>query len=341
MNIQHISLKDYTSLHIGGESDMVTVASEVALGEVCDYAKVNNLRIHILGEGTNTVFSNTLPDLLIVKMEMKGQSIVISNQSTEKTEADEVLLTVGAGETWDDVVKFSVDANLWGIENLSGVPGTVGASPVQNIGAYGVDLKDIFVSLRAYDITTMEFISFSNDACQFGYRDSLFKREKGRYIITEVTMKLSKTKNPKLTYKPLDTLTSKQDLMPNDVRELVLRTRAEKLPDYKTYPNAGSFFKNPIVTRSQAYAMRAKWCDMPIHDVEGGYKVPSAWLIEHVTQMKGVTMGNVGTWPAQPLVIVNYGDATYEELDAFATLITEKVSEATDIHLEREVNFIG
>jgi UDP-N-acetylmuramate dehydrogenase len=333
MHISRVSLKDYTSLHIGGEADMVLVDSDETLVEACVYADTHKLRIHVLGGGTNTVFKETISDLLVLKMEMKKIAI--------EENGNDVLLTVGAGERWDDIVQYTVDKGWWGLENLSHVPGNVGAAPIQNIGAYGAELKDVFVSLRAYDFTERNFVTLMNVDCEFGYRDSLFKRNPGRYIITEITVKLSKTPNPRLTYKPLDTLVGKQNLTLADIRALVIETRAKKLPDYKKYPNAGSFFKNPIVARAKAFAIRGKFGEIPIHEVAGGYKIPSAWLIEHLTQLKGVRKGNVGTWPAQPLVIVNYGEADFEELDAFANLIKDTVAEASGVLLEREVNFIG
>lgn len=333
MEIQKVSLKDYTSLRIGGEANMITIANEENLSDAIKYAKENGLKIYILGDGTNTVFGDNLEKFLILKIEIK-------NITVEEKDND-VFITAGAGEKWDDVVKLSVDKNLWGIENMSLIPGTIGASPVQNIGAYGVELKDVLVSVRVYDTEKNIFSELLNSDCYFGYRDSLFKHETGRYIIVSVTIKLSKTPKPILSYKPLDTLLNKENLTPSDVRELVVSVRAEKLPDYKTYPNAGSFFKNPIVSKIEAEIVKSKHKEAPLIEQGDNFKIPAAWLIEHVANMKGVRFGGVGTWPNQPLVIINYGNATIDDLNFFTNEIKKRIRDDVGVELIQEVNIIS
>ena len=343
MHINTVTLKDHNSLHVGGVGKMIVVTSLRELTEGVMYAKREGLRIHILGGGTNTFFGETLDNLLVIKLDIRGISL--------EENSDSVMVTAYGGEEWDDVVRLAVEKNLWGIENLSYIPGTVGACPVQNIGAYGVELKDVFVSLAALDLTTLDVVEMTLDACHFGYRDSLFKHNKGAYAIISVTMKLSKLANPVLEYKPLDMLKGKDPTSPEgfvgkgnlqiqDIRDLVIATRKAKLPDYREYPNTGSFFKNPVVDGAQAESLRTQYPDIKLIDHSDGYKIPAAWLIEHVGEFKGVRVGDVGTWPNQPLVLVNYGSAKAEDILSFSEEIITKIKEKTGITLEREVNFV-
>ncbi len=332
MEIKSVSLKNYSSLNVGGEGRAVSVTNTASLVEVLMYAKKEEKVLYFLGTGTNTYFGDDLENFLFIKMDIKGISFEEQN--------DEVFITAYAGEVWDDVVRFSVEKNLWGIENLSLIPGTIGAAPVQNIGAYGVELKDVFVSLSAIDTTTLDMVEMDASACDFGYRDSFFKKEKGRYIIISVTIKLSKKRYPQLAYKPLDSLIGKEASL-QSIRDLVAHTRTAKLPDWYEHANAGSFFKNPTISASLFLELQKMYPEIPRIEFEGGYKIPAAWLIEHVAQMKGVRRGDVGTWLTQPLVLVNYGDATANDIDSFATEIKEKIHQKTGILLEQEVNRVG
>ena len=333
IDLRPTSLAMYSSLRIGGEGLVVEVTKLAELIEAVMYARKEGLRVHIIGEGTNSFFGENLKEFLFVVMKSKGVGL--------EDIGDTVLVTAQGGELFDDVVQFTVSQNLWGLENLSYIPGTVGAAPVQNIGAYGVELKDVLVSVSALDMKTLNVVEVSCEACHFGYRDSLFKRNGGRYCIVAVTLRLSKTSQPALTYKPLDTLLEKEDLTPRDVRELVVITRKSKLPDYHEYPNTGSFFKNPVVTEEQGKALSEQYPTIPLIEVVEGYKIPAAWLIEHIAEAKGERMGNVGTWPQQPLVIVNYGQATTSDLLTFSGSIIDRIKEKTGIEMEREVNFVG
>lgn len=333
MNLQTVSLKNYSSLHVGGDASMVLVRDEKELLEAFSYAEEKNMRVHILGEGTNTFFGDVLDDLLVIKMEMKG---IVSKPST----SDHQLATISAGEIWDDLVRYAVDRNLWGIENLSYIPGTVGAAPVQNIGAYGVELQDVFVQVRAYDMQTKIFTDLNKEECHFTYRDSIFKRSPGRYAIVSITLELSTLPQPKLTYAPLDILQEKKDVSLQDIRDAVIAIRTAKLPDYKQYPNVGSFFKNPTIQKVHFETLQSKYPTITAHETPGGYKVSAAWLIDHCAGLKGQRVGNMGTWPTQPLVLVNYGNATHQEVMEFSDLIIQKVYETTAVKLEREVNNI-
>ncbi len=343
MEIKRVSLRDYTSLRIGGGADLVVVTSQGEMIEALRYAKREAKRVHILGGGTNSYFNEHIENLFVIKNEIKGIEVKILDSQTvrESDSESEVLVTCGAGEVWDDVVVYSVEHGLWGIENLSYIPGSVGAAPVQNIGAYGTELKDVFVSLTAIDTETLETVEVTNKMCQFGYRDSLFKHSPGKYVICNVTLALSTTPKSILTYKPLDTLAGADDITLHKIRDVVIATRKAKLPDWVQHPNAGSFFKNPIISKVVLDSVLAKYQDLPFHEVDGGYKVPAAWLIEHVAKMKGVRMDDVGTWPTQPLVIVNFGQGDAKEVNDLAYKIIEKVKENTGILLEKEVNFIA
>lgn len=333
MEILTASLKNYSSLRVGGEGKIVEVTSTIELVNALMYAKKEGLQVHVIGEGTNTFFGNSLEHFLFIRNKIKGISLEL--------QATDYKLQAASGETWDDIVKLAVEKGLWGIENLSYIPGTVGAAPVQNIGAYGAELADVFVSLQAIDRETYDLVEITNEACNFGYRDSIFKQKNNTYVIVSVTLHLSTQPRSVLSYKPLDTLLGKENLQPSDVRELVIATRTAKLPDYKAYPNAGSFFKNPVVTKEQGETLRTTYQDIPLIEAGEWYKIPAAWLIEHVAQMKGVRIGNVGTWPSQPLVIVNYGEADAEEIMAFSDDIMRKIKDITGIELEREVNYIS
>jgi UDP-N-acetylmuramate dehydrogenase len=333
LDIKTISLKDHSSLRVGGEGKCVEIQTTEGLKEAVMYAKAEGLSPHILGGGTNSYFGEDLSHFLFIKLPSGG----IEYQE----EGDDVFVKVGANVVWDDLVEECVEKGLWGIENLSYIPGTVSAAPVQNIGAYGMELKESFVSLLAFDMETQETKTLDRESCRFGYRDSLFKYEKEKYIILCITLKLSKIPHPILSYKPLDALRDKEGVTLQMIRDTVIDIRTKKLPNYKEHPNAGSFFKNPIIDLETSEYVKSLYPNIPLIQVMEGFKVPAAWLIEHVAEMKGVRQGDVGTWPAQPLVIVNFGSAIADDVDAFAKALQTKINEKTSIVLEQEVNRVG
>lgn len=328
-----IPLHTLSSFHSGGVGEVVFVTNQKELVDVLEEAKNTGKKVHVLGEGTNSIFGENLSAYLFLKIEMKGVIL-------EESGIDECKVTACAGENWDDVVKKCVEEGLWGIENLSYIPGSVGASPVQNIGAYGTELKDSLLEVFAYDTHDKVWLTLSKTMCEFGYRDSLFKKQPGRFIVVSITLLLSKTLRPVLTYKPLTELAREENLTLETIRNAVIAIRKEKLPDYNLYPNCGSFFKNPVVSQEKLLWLQEQFSAIPHFEFEGQYKVPSAWLIEHVANMKGEKRNNLGTWPKQPLVIVNYGEATLQELEIFAEDIIQKVLTKTGITLEKEVNYI-
>lgn len=332
MDFERVKLADFCSFKLGGVADLFRVKSEEDLMSVAKHAITEHLRLFVLGEGTNTFFADELDNnLLILKMEMKG--------ITFNDMGDFVFVKVKAGEFWDSFVHESVENNLWGIENLSYIPGTIGAAPVQNIGAYGVEIKDVLEEVRVYDLKEEKFKVLNNSECEFAYRDSIFKKEVGRYIICEITFKLSKTRNPVLTYKPLDLL-NKESVSVGEIRNEVIRIRKEKLPDYKEYPNVGSFFKNVLVTKEKFVELKNKYPNVSSF-LDGEFiKVPTAWLIDNVAKMKGVRYGDVGTWPTQPLVLVNYGTDKVKEVINFEEEMRKKIFDEVGITIEREVNLV-
>jgi UDP-N-acetylmuramate dehydrogenase len=332
MKRERVAMKERSSFRTGGMGEIVIVEDMKEIQEVVEEAAASGRRLHILGEGTNTIFGEDLVMYLFVKISILGISTEYSG--------DDMLLTAHAGENWDNIVEYAVENNLSGIENLSYIPGSVGAAPVQNIGAYGMELKDSLESVYVFDTETMQYITLTKNECMFGYRDSIFKKNPRRYIIISITLRMKKTFDPVLTYKPLDALVGKEGVTLSMVRDEVIRIRTEKLPNYHEHPNCGSFFKNQVISLSKGDELRMHFPDIPLHRQGDGYKVPTAWLIEHVAEMKGVERGGIGTWPKQPLVLVNYGNASLHDVELFAEEILSKVKQGTGITIEREVNFV-
>jgi UDP-N-acetylmuramate dehydrogenase len=254
----------------------------------------------------------------------------------------EVILKVGSGIVWDDLVDYCVKKNWGGIENLSNIPGCVGAAPVQNIGAYGVEAKDSILEVEAYDIESKETIKFNNNDCEFGYRKSIFKRKEFYDIfITHVTFQLSK--NPKLITKYGNISKELKNFEEQNIQTLraaIIKIRGSKLPSTDEIGNAGSFFKNPIIDRGFYDAISKKHPEMPSFDLDANLvKIPAAWLIEHAG-LKGYSNANVGTFENQPLVIINRGNAKGKEIVDFSEEIKQKVYDKFSIQLEAEVCII-
>jgi UDP-N-acetylmuramate dehydrogenase len=288
----------------------------------------------VLGGGSNILFTGDYPGLVILNR-MRGIAVVAED-------GDAVWLKSAAGESWHGLVMYAV-ANGWGgIENLSLIPGLVGAAPMQNIGAYGVELRDVFVSLEAMEVETGELRVFDREACRFGYRQSFFKEKgKGKYIILSVTLRLSKQPVFHTEYGTIRETIDKlgvQDLSVKAVSDAVIAIRQSKLPDPAVLGNAGSFFKNPTITAGQASALLSQYPAMPHFAAANGYvKIPAAWLIEQCG-WKGKRIGNTGCHAQQALVIVNYGGATGEEIWAHAKNVQGSVLQQFGILLEPEVN---
>ena len=335
---EDFSLKNYNTFHIAAKAQyFIEVQSEEELKEVLTFAKENNLPFFILGGGSNIVFTEDFKGLVIA-MRLKGITEKSSND-------DQVIVTAKAGENWHQFVLYCISKDFGGIENLSLIPGNVGTSPIQNIGAYGVEIKDVFESCKVLDVTTLETKTLNREECKFGYRDSIFKNvAKGKYIVLEVSFILSKRNHViAATYGAIQQELDKKNISTptiQDISEAVIHIRQSKLPDPAVTGNAGSFFKNPVIPKEQFDVLQSRFADVPHYPSGDQIKVPAGWLIEH-TGWKGKTIDNVGCHPLQALVIINAtGNATGKEVFDFSGKIIASVKEKYGIELEREVNIL-
>ncbi len=315
----------------------VSVKSVQELKVALEFADTKNLKRMILGGGSNVLFITDF-DGLVINMALKGESLV-------KEDTEHIYLKVNGGESWHQLVLRCVEKGWGGIENLSLIPGSVGASPIQNIGAYGVELKDVFESLEALDVLSGEIRIFSKEECKFGYRNSIFKNElKNKVIITSVTFKLHKNAKPKVDYKALvDLLEEKGITSPTtkDVSDAVIEVRESKLPDPAKIGNTGSFFKNPIISTSLFEELKYRYENIPSYFVsENLVKVPAGWLIEKAG-WKGRREGDAGVHEKQALVLVNYGKATGPQIWDLAMRVKKSVFDEFMIELTPEVNIIS
>lgn len=312
-------------------SRFIEYESEAELQSVIHHIGCKNI-LHI-GGGSNLLFTG----------DFKGTILHSAIHGIEKVDAtkEEVVLRVGAGEKWDDFVAYTVEQGWSGIENLSLIPGEVGASAVQNIGAYGVEAKDVIAVVEAIELSSGEKRIFGNLECNYGYRQSIFKNQlKGKYAITHVTFRLSKIFTPKIDYGNIrSTLDSKAKLTAALVRQTIISMRMHKLPDPKVLGNAGSFFMNPVVSREKFESIRTEYPDMPFYQTDGGVKIPAGWMIEQCG-WKGKSLGNAGVHAFQALVLVNLGGATGKEILALSDAVCRSVKERFGIDIHPEVNII-
>ncbi|RDC57315.1 UDP-N-acetylmuramate dehydrogenase [Pedobacter chinensis] len=333
---ENISLKPHNSFGIDVKATyFAEIFTENDLKELFQNHLVKSQKILIIGGGSNVLFTEDY-DGLIIKISIKG----IESQ----TEGQNVYVKAGAGEVWNDFVNYCVEHGFAGVENLSLIPGTVGASPIQNIGAYGVELKDVFESCTAFEIRTGEIKTFSFADCQFGYRESIFKGKlKGQYIITSVTFRLSSVPKINTSYGAIETELQKRGIENPDIADVsaaVSHIRVSKLPDPSTIGNAGSFFKNPVIEKHEFADIVGKHPDV-VHypTADDKIKLAAGWLIEQCG-WKGKIVGETGTWKNQALVLVNHGNATGAEVYHFSELIIDSVKSTFGVTLEREVNIL-
>lgn len=339
---ENISLKPYNTFGVEASTRYFCEANSAEeLQETLKAFKNNpenaGLPVLILGGGSNILFTQDY-DGLVLKLNLKGISEEILSEN-------EVLVTAQSGENWNDFVTYCVSRDFGGLENLALIPGNVGTSPMQNIGAYGVEIKDVFESCKALNLETLEIEKFDNDSCDFGYRDSFFKNEgKGKYIILEVTYRLTaKNHSIHAEYGVIHSELEKKRIKKptiQDIAEIVTEIRRSKLPDPHELGNAGSFFKNPVVSKELFESIKHRHPEIPAYGDGEKVKIPAGWLIEH-TGWKGRQIGNVATHEKQALVIVNKtGNASGEEIFNYSTMIIDAVKEHFDIDLEREVNIV-
>ena len=286
----------------------------------------------ILGGGSNVLLPESIPQMVV---QLGHSDLAVCDES-----AEHVTVRVGAAVVWDQLVAWSVEQGFYGLENLSLIPGSVGAAPVQNIGAYGVELKDVLISVRAFDRRSQSFISLTKHDCQFAYRDSIFKREAGRFVITELMLTLSKSPSLVLGYGELKALKkdASESGLPSlkTVRETVIAVRSAKLPDPKLIPNTGSFFKNPILSASEYQALKEQFPTIPAYpQADGAVKVAAGWMIEQAG-LKGYQLGAARVHDKQALVLTNAGGANQHDILRLAAYVKEKVQLRYGVRLEQE-----
>jgi UDP-N-acetylmuramate dehydrogenase len=330
-----VNLSEYSTFKIGGTARFFCdVSSEAELKESLNFSEKENLKYFILGNGSNLLISDSGFDGLVIKINIKGIKV-------ESENSDEATVSAGAGEDWDDFVKFVIDKNLFGAENLSGIPGTVGASAVQNIGAYGVEARDIIAYVKGIDTKTGKNFLLENKDCCFGYRDSIFKKNKS-LIITEVYFSLKKKFIPKIEYPDLKkSLKDEKMLTAKTISETIIKIRAEKLPDLQKYGTAGSYFKNPIITEQKYSEIAKKYPDLPKFPAEIGFvKIPLGFVLDKICGLKGFRQGNTGFYEKQALVLVNFGGAKSTDIISLENLAKKLVKEKLGIDIEAEVEKI-
>lgn len=333
---ENISLKPYNTFGIHVSSKFFAeIFSESDLTSLLENGAARQQELLILGGGSNLLFTKDFEGL-VLKISIPGIS--------SKVDKDHILVTAGAGVVWNDLVNYCVSKGFAGVENLSLIPGTVGASPIQNIGAYGVELKDVFHSCTAIEIATGGKRTFNFEDCRFGYRDSIFKNElKGRYIITAVTFRLNREATLHTQYGAIQAELMNRNISNptiGDISKVVSDIRVSKLPDPSTIGNAGSFFKNPVIDKNRFKQLFEKFPDLVYYPAaDDQVKLAAGWLIEQCG-FKGKVVGETGTWKNQALVLVNHGSATGQEVYAFSEEIINTVYAKFGVQLEREVNIL-
>ena len=333
MNIQeNISLKNYNTFGVDVNAKRFVFITSVY--ELQQLLKTEQ-DVFVISGGSNMLLTQDI-EKLVIHLKINGISI-------DKEDDNFVYLTVNAGENWHDFVLWCINQNYGGVENLSLIPGNVGTCPIQNIGAYGVEVKDVITKVEAIEIETQKLVSFSNENCEFGYRDSIFKNNaKDKYIITSVGFRLTKKHHQLNTsYGAINTELSTQGITTptiKDISNAVIAIRSSKLPDPAKIGNSGSFFKNPVVNIELFRDIQLKYPEMPFYEVsETEIKIPAGWLIEK-SGFKGKRFGECGVHDKQALVLVNHGNAEGKEIYELAKKIKSTVKENFNIDLDIEVN---
>lgn len=335
---ENFSLKPYNTFGVEANTRYFAEVNSVEeLIKILKHSNTQTLPILFLGGGSNILLTKDFEGLAI-QLHLKGISEEITNEN-------EVLVTAQAGENWHEFVQFCLNKNYGGLENLSLIPGNVGTSPMQNIGAYGTEIKDVFIECKVLNLETLEAETLNAEQCRFGYRDSIFKQEgKGKYVILEVSFKLTKENHLiKTEYGAIQSELQKLGIENPTIQDIsiaIINIRQSKLPDPKVIGNAGSFFKNPTIPLSQFEDLKQNFDNIQGYPNGNSVKVPAGWLIEQCG-WKGRQIGNVASHKLQSLVIINAtGNATGKEIFDFSTMIIDSVKEKFGIELEREVNIL-
>ena len=328
---KNYSLKNYNSFRVNHKANFfLKIENNKSLINFLSDKKFKNEKKLIIGGGSNILFTKDYEGVILYSC-IKGIHILEENDN-------HIKVKVGSGENWDDFVKFCVSKNWYGIENLSLIPGSVGAVPIQNIGAYGVEVKDYIYDVNGIDLKNNTKKTYSNKSCDFEYRDSSFKRElKNNFFVTEVTFILNKNKKFTLDYSELKNINS-QNLTIQNVRDKIIEIRNSKLPDPKLLANAGSFFKNPVINIKIAKKIKEKYNDFKYYQInESMVKISAAWLIEK-SGWKGHKEKNIGVYNKHALVLVNYSSENGKDIKILSKKINESVLEKFNVTLEKEVN---
>ena len=338
---KNISLRPFNTFGIDVKADhLFHLRSREELLEILNHPVFNEVsgdmsNLLILGQGSNILLTHDYRGV-VVRNEITGIRLIEESEES-------VVLEAGAGVIWQELVEYAVSHNLAGIENLTLIPGTVGAAPIQNIGAYGVEAADVIVRVNGFHLEKKEWLTLENKECGFGYRDSIFKRElRNKVLITSVVLRLSKVFRPKLDYGGIQEELGKRDITDPSLREIsdvIAQIRKLKLPDPVTLGNAGSFFKNPTVGEAEFIALVRSFPDIRYYMQGGLYKIPAGWLIEQAG-WKGYRLHDAGCYDRQALILVNYGRATGEEILDLSEKIKTSVFDKFGIVIEREVNVI-
>ncbi len=336
---EFVDISQHTTFRMGPTARYFAVAKNMEdLKYGCNFAKSKNLFLFILGSGSNIIFSQSdVFDAVVLKLELPGFEVAEENEN-------DAIIKIGAGEIWDNVVKRSVEMGLWGIEAMSWIPGTAGATPIQNVGAYGTEIADVLISLEAYEVATGEMREFSREQCKFSYRDSLFKQKaKDKYIIASITIRLSKEPGVAPDYPGVKKYFEEKGISNptlSQIRQAIIDIRNVKLPDPKEIASVGSFFKNPFIDESQYEKLKQVYPNIIAFPIEGGgYKIGAGWMLETLG-LKGQQFGKLQFYFNNALVMTNRGGATFPELESVVNDTKMKVKEAFGIELEVEPTII-
>lgn len=330
----NISLKQYTTMKLGGETRyMATADSASDVVSLYRNARKENLPIFVLGGGSNVITHDEVFEGIVLLNKIKGFEVI--SETDETTD-----VKIGAGEVWDEVVEKAIGLGLQGIEAMSGIPGTAGAAPVQNVGAYGQEIADTLISLEAYDSKTDTIVTISADECDFSYRNSIFRdKEKGRYCILNITLRLNKAESKPPYYASLQKYIDENDIREVNlsvIRVAVLNIRSEKLPDPAELPSAGSFFKNALVEKWKLEELQREYSDIPNYAMsDGRYKIPTGWLIDKAG-LRGYRSHGMRVYEKNALVLVNDSATGYDDLAAIREEIVQIVFDKFGIKIEQE-----
>lgn len=331
----NLSLKKYTTMQLGGPARVLTTAkSREDIVSFVDQAEEQHIPLLVIGAGSNIIVKDEGFSGMVILNRIPGFEVV------EDTSPNVALIKAGSGMVWDELVKETVALGLSGIENLSAIPGYVGAAPIQNIGAYGQEIANTLTELEAYDVQGKKFVTLKNGDCNFTYRESIFNStEKNRYIIVSITLELSKQPQTPPFYDSLQRYLESQeitDYSPRNLRHAVQAIRAERLPDPSIIANTGSFFKNPIVEKWKVDQLKELDPDMPLFDMGSNlFKLSAGWLIEKAG-LKGLEMNGMALHKKNSLVLINQNAASYQQLDEIRRFITEAVYSKFQLQLEQE-----